>query len=181
MISKILLKFGYSRTVWLEQSKNRVHNQTQKLETVNRELTKLRANYRKRAKELNTFKQSQILGKNKLQNFAKKVKRTKQCDCCEAVNVPLQAHHLWSKSKHPSLAYEVTNGVALCSECHAGYHKKYPHIDDCSPYTYYEYRTDERNKIRLQKAEIEIQELKERSLSATLQMKFIDLLNFRSI
>ena len=174
MISKILLKFGYTRQILLAEAVNNANNQTKKLDSVTRDLIKLRNEYKKLSKELK--EPEKCLNKNKLQNFAKKVKRIQKCDCCGTVDGPFQAHHLWSKHKHPSLAYEVANGIALCPECHTGYHTKYPHIEDCSPYTYYEYRTDERNKIRLQKAEIEIRELKERGLSVAIKAKLIDLL-----
>jgi 5-methylcytosine-specific restriction endonuclease McrA len=33
-------------------------------------------------------------------------------------DINLEAHHIVPKSLNPRLAYRVSNGVALCSECH---------------------------------------------------------------
>jgi 5-methylcytosine-specific restriction endonuclease McrA len=40
------------------------------------------------------------------------------CQICEQVGGRLEAHHIKSWSKYPSMRYELTNGVTLCKECH---------------------------------------------------------------
>lgn len=46
-----------------------------------------------------------------------------QCTECGATE-DLHAHHLKEWAKFPSLRYEVSNGVTLCSQCHYDAHTK---------------------------------------------------------
>lgn len=74
---------------------------------------------------------------NKLQAWAKKVKRPGACDCCNHnKKEDLEAHHLWSKSQHPTLAYEKDNGVVLCNKCHREFHEMFSDNEFISPVKY---------------------------------------------
>ena len=62
-------------------------------------------------------------GTSKLNKWAKKVykKYHHTCVACgykDGGDLNLEAHHIVPKSINPRLAYRVSNGVALCSECH---------------------------------------------------------------
>ena len=172
MINKIFNKLGYTKLEFVRNSNNRLHVVKSKLKTAHLELNDLQ----KKHKELKEkIKQTNMLipnlGRQKLKAWADKVKKVGCCDICNSGR-PLQAHHLWSKSLHPTLGYEKTNGVALCLDCHDGYHKKYHRIEDCNPYTYGEFKTDEQNKIRLTEVEIEVKELQGQGLLNFLKGKF---------
>ncbi len=47
-----------------------------------------------------------------------------QCQSCGAKR-RLEAHHLASYSAHPETRLEVDNGITLCTDCHAGFHRTY--------------------------------------------------------
>lgn len=183
MLSTIFNYIGYTKTSLYESAFSRAEAQykskvsfREKYTDKSKELTIVQEKYKKKCDDYNKLNSKTDLSKVKLQNWAKKVKASKQCDCCGDIDVPLQAHHLWAKSVHKTLAYETTNGVPLCLDCHSGYHKKYPHISDCNPYTYSEFKTDENNKIRLSEVENEVKELKAQSLSKTAKTKIMNLL-----
>ncbi len=44
------------------------------------------------------------------------------CQVCGAIGVKINAHHLESWAKAPSLRYEVNNGVTLCASHHDDFH-----------------------------------------------------------
>jgi len=162
MINYILTKLDYVPKKYLHQSRAKTREVKETLKTTRSDLTTVhaeRASLRKEVKKLKTS-ENPTLSTTKLQNWAKKVKKHKICDVCDATDIPMTAHHLWAKSQHPSLAYRRENGVCVCLDCHNGYHEKYPHIEDCNPYTYNEYKTDEKNKIRLEVLEAEVNDLK---------------------
>jgi hypothetical protein len=46
------------------------------------------------------------------------------CQECGS-NKHIQAHHVLGWQNHPTLRFDVTNGVTLCFDCHA---QKHPHI-----------------------------------------------------
>lgn len=50
------------------------------------------------------------------------------CQCCNArcrkgKRVELHPHHILELSKYPEYAYDVENGITLCSDCHWAYHR----------------------------------------------------------
>lgn len=44
------------------------------------------------------------------------------CISCGKKGKKLHAHHVISKARNPSLAYDVSVGVTLCKRCHMGSH-----------------------------------------------------------
>jgi len=50
------------------------------------------------------------------------------CEICGSTD-NLHAHHVEPKSTNPAMAYDIENGMCLCSDCH---HKR-GHAGDCSP------------------------------------------------
>ena len=182
MLPYILSKLGYSKSSILIEKQ--IQNKTLKNELIDsrsqrdyyeRKFNRLTVKFQTKADDFVELKNkinnnSPVYSRNQIQNWSKKVRKTGHCHCCgymiEAQE--LQAHHLWSKSLHPTLAIEVTNGVALCDDCHQGYHRKYPNIENCSPYTYSEYKTDFNNKQRLVRIEKE--------LAGTLKNKILKLI-----
>ena len=57
--------------------------------------------------------------------------RDRTCQVCGS-RESLQAHHIFDKSYHPELAYELSNGIALCgndektgNHCHSFYHNAF--------------------------------------------------------
>jgi 5-methylcytosine-specific restriction endonuclease McrA len=51
-----------------------------------------------------------------------RIKDGHKCVICEKTR-KLTSHHLFSKSKHPLLKYNIGNGVVLCYECHSELHQ----------------------------------------------------------
>lgn len=45
-----------------------------------------------------------------------------RCQDCGAFDVQLNAHHIKSWARHPSLRFDVSNGVTLCEDCHKERH-----------------------------------------------------------
>lgn len=45
--------------------------------------------------------------------------------CGKIDKIHNQAHHIFPKSRYPSLACDEGNGIILCQKCHAEYHKSY--------------------------------------------------------
>ena len=68
----------------------------------------------------------------KLRKWAVKVKwRDRRCQVCGS-RERLQAHHIFDKTYHPKLAYDLANGIALCgsnkktgNSCHSTFHNQY--------------------------------------------------------
>ena len=62
-----------------------------------------------------------IFNKDKLSNWARKVKiRDKfQCKACGYKGY-LHSHHILPKSKFPKYCYDIKNGITLCYLCHLG-------------------------------------------------------------
>lgn len=55
-------------------------------------------------------------------------------------SVPMERHHLWAKSTHPKLKWNVFNGVLLCKELHRDFHNKYgPSADPADFIRYLDY------------------------------------------
>ena len=158
MIKYILTRLDYVPKEYLHQSRAKTREAKETLKTVRAELSTTNSERATLKKEVKKLKNP--LTSVKLQNWSKKVKKHRICDICDATDIPMTAHHLWAKSQHPSLAYRRENGVCVCLECHNEYHEKYPHIEDCNPYTYNEYKTNEKNKIRLKILEVEVKKLK---------------------
>lgn len=50
--------------------------------------------------------------------------RDRTCRVC-GTRSSLQAHHINDKSYHPTLAYNIGNGVTLCRKHHTLYHTKF--------------------------------------------------------
>ena len=44
--------------------------------------------------------------------------------CALCGKAPVAGHHILTKGAHPELRYDVTNGIALCVECHAKAHSR---------------------------------------------------------
>ena len=70
------------------------------------------------------------LSKYKLRVWSVGVRwRDRKCVIC-GTNTKLQAHHLNDKSNHPEQAYDLDNGVTLCStkktnNCHSLFHNTF--------------------------------------------------------
>jgi len=79
------------------------------------------------------------LSKSKLYKWGKEVRKKAECDICSEKD-NLTAHHKWSKAIHPSLAYQVENGVCLCSKCHEAFHKKFPYPFQITPNIYAKFK-----------------------------------------
>ena len=47
------------------------------------------------------------------------------CQCCGRRSNRLNAHHINSFARYPSLRTNIDNGITLCSSCHYVFHKKY--------------------------------------------------------
>lgn len=65
---------------------------------------------------------------DKLQEWSKLVKEQSEnvCDICGSTR-NLKSHHIKPKEKFPDFAYDVSNGVVLCSPCHGAAHQgKFP-------------------------------------------------------
>ena len=54
-------------------------------------------------------------------NWARFIKKSGKCAYCESTDT-LNAHHILSKSKFPSLALSENNGIPLCVTCHSTHH-----------------------------------------------------------
>jgi hypothetical protein len=67
---------------------------------------------------------NQFLDTSKLRIWANQVKNrdSRQCQSCGSKD-SLHAHHILPKSKHPDLAFEISNGMTLCNECHIRVHQ----------------------------------------------------------
>lgn len=44
-----------------------------------------------------------------------------QCQCCGSFKRP-QAHHIFSYTRYVNKRYKLSNGITLCSDCHAAFH-----------------------------------------------------------
>lgn len=65
---------------------------------------------------------------NKFRVWSELVKDTygSKCDCCGYDRkIALKAHHLYAYEANKDLALDVSNGVALCANCHEEFHKQY--------------------------------------------------------
>jgi 5-methylcytosine-specific restriction endonuclease McrA len=79
------------------------------------------------------------LDPKKLINFSFEVRKIGKCDICRSEK-DLTAHHLWSKSLFPQLAYQFDNGVCLCDKCHKAFHKKYKLMIQITPKSYEKFK-----------------------------------------
>lgn len=79
------------------------------------------------------------LSKSKLSKWGKEVRKIGKCDICSSKD-NLTAHHKWPKAIHPSLAYQVENGVCLCDKCHKAFHKKFSYLFQVSPNMYINFK-----------------------------------------
>jgi hypothetical protein len=73
-------------------------------------------------------------GANKLSKWAKRVyiKHNYTCFRCgykAGGSLKIEAHHIYPKSKYPRKAFDISNGICLCEECHRtakdSYHTMY--------------------------------------------------------
>ena len=73
---------------------------------------------------------NQFSDASKLRIWANQVKNrdSRQCQSCGS-SESLHAHHIRSKSRHPELAYEISNGVTVCERCHIDIHRSLAKID----------------------------------------------------
>ena len=57
--------------------------------------------------------------------WSKKVKERDNYTCvyCHTSGVPVEAHHILSRAKHPELASLLNNGICLCVPCHKEEHR----------------------------------------------------------
>lgn len=154
-VNQIIEKLGFIKISRIENLKNdisllkKIRNELkvslneseQKKVSLEKQLLQKNIDIENLRKKLNKFSRFKKPKWNKLNTWVKIIKKTNICDCCLSSDVPLQAHHLWSKSLHPSLATELTNGVALCVNCHSSYHAKFINVEDCNPSTYQEFKT----------------------------------------
>jgi 5-methylcytosine-specific restriction endonuclease McrA len=62
-----------------------------------------------------------VFSKDKLANWAKKVKFRDRFECkaCGYKGY-LHSHHILPKSKYPKYRYNINNGITLCYLCHLG-------------------------------------------------------------
>ncbi len=109
MLTKILNKLGLS-----------LNSDNQKLKAQVKEL-----------QELQVVKFSST----RLYKWGIKIKKNNKCDICSSTT-QLEAHHIYPKSIHPTLAYEKSNGVCLCKKHHKKLHKNFPHNEFCNPIQY---------------------------------------------
>lgn len=68
------------------------------------------------------------INKMRLKAWSKNIKKRGKYICAKCGRVDTehsQSHHIFPKSRYPSLAYDEGNGIVLCQRCHADYHKKY--------------------------------------------------------
>lgn len=123
-------KKNYEKTT--DKMNKKLQTKTIKLQKTLAEKSKLQSRL---DKALDGVKENNIKVRD-LKKWAQEVKKAQgsRCDCCGEIK-ELQAHHLWAKSKHPSLIIEVSNGVGLCHECHSKYHGYYS-LKGCNPVTY---------------------------------------------
>jgi len=161
-IPKIILqKLELVPKEYLHQSRKKLREVAEKIKELNIENNEVKRKSNILAKEnLKLQSQKAEFSKQKLFNWAQKVKKDGVCDICNESDMPMTAHHVWAKSIHPTMAYERANGVCLCLDCHNKYHKKYHHIEDCNQFTYNEFKEDEQNKFRLTALENEVDLLK---------------------
>lgn len=52
------------------------------------------------------------------------------CQCCNRRGGKLHAHHIYNYSQHKDLRTDVSNGVALCKDCHRDFHNTYGYQDN---------------------------------------------------
>lgn len=64
-----------------------------------------------------------MLKKNELIKWAKKVKERDNYICHDCCNFGDQAHHFISKKELPEFAYELWMGITLCVKCNRLRHK----------------------------------------------------------
>ena len=73
------------------------------------------------------------LSRSKLRKWSLIVRwRDRNCQICNSRFGRLQAHHIFDKSNHPEMAYDIENGVTLCSSnksdgnsCHVVFHNTF--------------------------------------------------------
>lgn len=64
----------------------------------------------------------------RLQKWSYEIKKESEfkCDTCgKSSNGDLESHHLHNYADNLELALELSNGICLCHNCHASFHKKY--------------------------------------------------------
>jgi hypothetical protein len=47
------------------------------------------------------------------------------CQCCEERGKEINAHHIFNFADNPEVRTDIENGITLCVECHATFHKRY--------------------------------------------------------
>ena len=47
------------------------------------------------------------------------------CQKCKKRGRKLNSHHINNFAEHPELRFIINNGISLCEDCHAAFHKKY--------------------------------------------------------
>ena len=90
-------------------------------------------------------------------NDVKKIFNNK-CDICDSSDV-LETHHLFSKKLYPYLAFNLDNGVCLCSKCHKNFHREYDDVKKITPFNYTKFKIkyilDKKNMLSLEEYDLE--------------------------
>lgn len=72
------------------------------------------------------------------------------CGCKSSKKNKIVAHHLESYDVNIDLRYDISNGVALCEQCHIDFHKKYGYGQNTAE-QYHEYKNNQDNiEVRCQ-------------------------------
>lgn len=53
-----------------------------------------------------------------------------ECQCCRQIGNKLNAHHIKPFASHPSLRFEISNGITLCESCHKEVHTREREIEN---------------------------------------------------
>lgn len=64
----------------------------------------------------------------RLREWSRKIRKRDNYTCSKCGKVDTehsQAHHIFPKSRYPSLACDEGNGITLCQKCHSIYHNQY--------------------------------------------------------
>jgi len=129
------------KTNTIQQLKNNNTEAKSTINELNSKIVSLKQSlneHRVTQQRMNKIKYVDKLSSNKLQKWSNEVRKVGKCDIC-STTIDLSAHHLYDKFSHPTLAYNVDNGVCLCEHHHQDYHKTCKE-DECTPKSYLKYK-----------------------------------------